>query len=282
MEAINSMYGWIDQSIAEGFEELKPTTHEREDGTLICNSCGEPRSLVIDWLGEPKKVPCACTCSKAALKKRQEEEAKEQLALRVAQLRQDGIRNIAYRAHTFAADDAPESRPSVICRRYVDRWKKVREENLGLLLYGDYGTGKSFYAAAIANALIDRGIPAVVTRFPQIINVLQGTFKRDDYIWDLMQASLLVIDDLGAERDSAYGLEQVYGVIDARINVRRPLIVTTNLTMNDLQNPSNAAYGRIYDRVLQMCQVQISMTGPSKRKSKDSLSQAQRALWGND
>ena len=41
-----------------------------------------------------------------------------------------------------------------MAKRYVEQWKKVKAENLGLWLWGDVGTGKSFVAACIANALL--------------------------------------------------------------------------------------------------------------------------------
>ena len=50
-----------------------------------------------------------------------------------------------------------------------------------------------------------------------------------------------------------YGLEQVYNVIDSRYRSRKPLIVTTNLSLTELQNPQDTAHARIYDRVLEMC-----------------------------
>lgn len=51
------------------------------------------------------------------------------------------------------------------------------------------------------------------------------------------------------ERGTEYGLEQVYNVIDSRYRSRKPLIVTTNLTLDSLQNPLDTAHARIYDRL---------------------------------
>ena len=46
------------------------------------------------------------------------------------------------------------------------------------------------------------------------------------------------------ERGTEYGLEQVYSVIDSRYRSRRPLIVTTNLTLQQIQNPPDTAHAR--------------------------------------
>ena len=55
------------------------------------------------------------------------------------------------------------------------------------------------------------------------------------------------------ERGTEYGLEQVYNVIDSRCRSGKPLIVTTNLSLAELQNPQDTPHARIYDRLLEMC-----------------------------
>ena len=52
----------------------------------------------------------------------------------------------------------------------------------------------------------------------------------DDY-------SLLVVDDLGVERNTEYAMEQIFIVIDSRYRSKKPLIVTTNLKLEEIKNP---------------------------------------------
>ena len=47
--------------------------------------------------------------------------------------------------------------------RYVEQWQTMRAENLGLLLWGGVGTGKSFLAGCIANALMEQEVPVRMT-----------------------------------------------------------------------------------------------------------------------
>ena len=75
----------------------------------------------------------------------------------------------------------------------------------------------------------------------------------------------VILDDFGMERGTEYGLEQVYNVIDSRYRSRKPLIVTTNLTLDSLQNPLDTAHARIYDRLLEMC-APILFTGENFRR----------------
>lgn len=67
------------------------------------------------------------------------------------------------------------------------------------------------------------------------------------------------------ERGTEYGLEQVYNMIDSRCRSHRPLIVTMNLTLSELQNMADRAHQRSYDRALAMC-TPICCSGINFRK----------------
>ena len=153
-----------------------------------------------------------------------------------------------------------------MCRRYVEHWPEMKADNIGILFYGGVGTGKYFLACCIANALIDKQVRASVTNFPRILNKLQGFGEdKQEFLDKLSRYDLLVIDDLGVERDTSYSVEQVFNVIDARSRTGKPLIVTTNLSLADLQNPSSLGYARIYDRILEMCPIRLKLAGDSRR-----------------
>lgn len=77
-------------------------------------------------------------------------------------------------------------------------------------------------------------------------------------------ASLVILDDLGAERNTDYALEIVYNVIDSRYRSRKPMIITTNLTLSEMQNPPDIRYSRIYDRIFEVC-YPVEFTGKSLR-----------------
>ena len=138
---------------------------------------------------------------------------------------------------------------------YVSHWEEMKANSLGLLLWGDVGTGKSFFAGCIANALLDKGIPILMTNFSRILNTLTGIYSddRNQFIDSFNKYSLLIIDDLGIERSSEFALEQVFNVIDSRYRSKKPLIVTTNLTLDVLNHPKVQARASIYDRVLERC-----------------------------
>ena len=132
---------------------------------------------------------------------------------------------------------------------------RQHKSNIGLLPFGDVGTGKSFFAGCIANALLDRDVPVLMTNFPTILNRLTGMFSEDrsEFIASFDEYDLLIIDDLGVERSTEYAMEQMFFVIDSRYRSRRPMIITTNLKLSELKNPPDLAHARIYDRILERC-----------------------------
>ena len=151
-------------------------------------------------------------------------------------------------------------------------------QNTGLLLWGNTGNGKTYAAACIANSLIDLGIPTMITSFPRILN---AWYDKQEIIAQVRYYPLLIIDDLGAERNSDYALETVYAVIDERYKAKKPLIVTTNLTLEEICKPKNMDYQRIYDRVLEMC-VPVVFQGQSIRRqtANEKLKKAKEILDG--
>lgn len=242
-----------------------------ENGIRVCGVCKEPKQKRIDIPGKDgalmlRAVPISCRCEREALEQEEEKERQKQFRLRMDELNEKfNVMDRAYSGYTFANDDRKSEKLSSTCRRYVEQWEKIRENNIGLLFYGNVGTGKSFYASAIVNALLERRIPAAITSFPRLLNLLQSAPNRQALIDHLQAYKLLVIDDLGVERDSSYAAEQVFSVIDARARSGLPLIVTTNMTMEELKKPPTMQYARIYDRVRELCSVPIKMTGESRR-----------------
>jgi DNA replication protein DnaC len=155
------------------------------------------------------------------------------------------------------------------------------ESSTGLLLWGGVGTGKSFFAGCIANALLDQGVPVLMTNFARILNTLTGMYSQDrnEFIDSLNKYSLLILDDLGVERNSEFALEQVFSVIDSRYRSKKPMIVTTNLTLEELKRPADLAHARIYDRVLERCvPLKINNRNIREGNSARNLDQARELL----
>lgn len=258
----------------------------RENGLLMCGKCRSKKETFLRIPGmEEQKVPCLCTCGAAARDAEVAERRKRAMMDEMNRLRSVGIANQRFRDATFLADDGKNSKAMQYIRRYADEWEKMQKENIGLLLYGGVGTGKSFAAACVANHLIDNLVSVLMTNFASILNTMSGFYSDDKnrYIADIMKYPLLILDDFGMERDTDYALEQVYNVIDARYRAGKPLIVTTNLSLRELKNPQDMAHRRIYDRVLEMCvPVNFGDNGRRAGYAQKKLQRAEALLTGGD
>ena len=240
-----------------------------EDGLLYCGKCHTPKEAYFSketaqWLGHDRH-PTDCDCQRAAREKQQAAESRQKHLEKVEDLKRRGFTNPTMQEWTFANDNG-KCPQMEIAHFYVEHWEIMREENIGYLLWGKVGTGKSYFAGCIANALMEQEVAVRMTNFSAILNDLTASFEgRNEYIERLCRFPLLIIDDFGMERGTEYGLEQVYNVIDSRYRSRKPLIVTTNLTLDSLQNPLDTAHARIYDRLLEMC-APILFTGENFRR----------------
>lgn len=233
------------------------------DGMLHCGVCREGKEY---RLPNGNYVPALCLCGR---KRRAAEEMRrieaEQMQ-RVRELAQYSIMDERLRTATFAqARETEDSkRPLRIAKRYVEHWSDVSVGELnGLLLYGPTGTGKSFLAACIANALMDKSVPVLMTSIIKLTGIHPE--ELGETVRQMKRAHLLILDDLGAERGTDFKLEQVYNIIDERCNNKKPMVVTTNLSMDQMKNAGDMRYNRIWERVRSMC-YPVRMDGESWRK----------------
>ena len=119
--------------------------------------------------------------------------------------------------------------------------------------------------AAIANALLEQEKKALMTDFTRISNI--SKFDAEEYVKSLDSYALLIIDDLGAEQDSEFALQNIGNVINRRLTSGKPLIITTNLDLANLRNVNEPElmFARISDRILDMCRPIHMETSESKR-----------------
>ena len=254
---------------AEEANKAETGDYVGEDGLLYCHKCNTPKQtrVTVPFLGKHGEImPCMCKCASERFKAEEERRKQAKYMEQLQALRRMVYHDDDLTECTFANDDGQNPRITAAMQRYTDNFQKFRDDGMGLLLYGSVGTGKTFHAACIANALTEKGIPALVTSFTKITNILSDNFgMKQEIIDNLNKFQLLVIDDLGAERKSEYMQETVYSIIDSRYRSGLPLIVTTNLSIEEIKKPAEITNARIYDRVLQMCHP-IHVEGVSRRR----------------
>lgn len=260
--------------IIEGIAKVAETAIKEEsgdyriDGKLFCGKCGTPKEKDIEVMGRQFRVRCLCDCGAYAQAMEERRQADIKRKQEIERMRSVAFFGTDMQGWRFEYDDGKNPKLTDVAKKYVENFRTMYKSNKGLLFYGTVGTGKTFISACIANALIDEGHKCLVTNFSRIVNTIMGLREgKQDYIDGLNDYSLLVMDDLAAERDTEYMNEIVMNVIDARYRIGKPIIVTTNLTVEQLQNPQDVMKQRIYSRLLEMC-IPIEVAGGDRRKEK--------------
>lgn len=109
----------------------------------------------------------------------------------------------------------------------------------GLYLYGNFGCGKTFLVSALLNELEEKkNVSSEIIYFPEILRTLKSDWDLYDYKMRLYQTvDILCIDDIGAEKVSEWGRDEVLGtILQSRMNQNLPTFFTSNLTLDELEN----------------------------------------------
>lgn len=252
-------------------EKAKENSYLADNGLLYCLTCKTPKQIKIKSPFDENKldvVGISCRCESEKKANEEEKRKAEIKANKIFVNRENCFSNDNFKSWTFEKNLDQDNKTTEACKRYVDKFSEMKKQNIGMLLYGNFGTGKTFHACNIANALLDKTYRVYMANIVELIAYMQDFNKRDIYQAKIETYDLLVIDDIGAERNSSYGLEQLYNIIDTRYRAGLPTVFTTNLTLEEIQNPTDTAYKRIYDRVDEMTPIKIKLAGTSKRKEK--------------
>jgi DNA replication protein DnaC len=273
-----------------------------DEGLLVCGKCNTPKECRNELFGKMRTHRCLCKCGAERNEREMNKirantmnlnydrfksevlptdfellawiDARDyKISADLVKERERLLKKICFpetdMSHwNFENDDGANEKVSAVMRNYAEHFGEMREKGKGLLLFGKVGRGKSFLAACVGNYLIERGIPALMTDFARIERESNRDFsKRQEYFDALNKFPLLILDDLGTERDTAYMNEVVYTVIDNRAKAGLPTIVTTNLTAEELKSPANITNQRIFSRLLGIC-IPVEVAGDDRRREK--------------
>jgi DNA replication protein DnaC len=239
-----------------------------------CPKCGGNKEFILTIAGEKRKVPCLCKCEAEKRDKLAELEKQKQKIMRLEKLRSHSLMGKQFENCTFENFEVDKSNKGMykLGKNYCDNWQEMKEKNMGLLLYGPPGTGKTYLAFCIANELLSEMVPVVAISSIGLLNKIKETYRswgregEAEVINNLKNASLLILDDLGAENNTDWAKEKIYEIIDSRYRDKKPCIITTNLTREGLKEKLTGEDGvsRTYDRIIEMC-YPIKVQGQSRR-----------------
>ncbi len=219
-----------------------------------CARCGEPIEITTLPGIEIKNIYCDSCYD--ALEQEQREENDREALLFIQEFRQERIDN--YRSYAVEAGIPPRLHAASLDNIAVDNGNREAVEAArsfietprdALLLHGDTGRGKTWLAAAIARELIIRGAWTQFTAASDMIADLAQSYKEDSFEMTFKKyknVPVLIIDDLGVEKDTERSLEHVYNLIDHRYAWERGTVITSNMRGKELA----ARYGtRIMSRI---------------------------------
>lgn len=241
--------------IAEKLDIDMSNCYSDENGIPTCRVCGKRKKFNFNG----KFIPCQCDCDQKA---EAEEKARLKREQRIKQLLETGVTDKKYLENTFEKDDSSNPQLSTKCKKYVEKWGEMKKNAIGILFYGNVGTGKSFFACCIGNALIEKGVPVLITNLSKLVENRVLSNKKGEESINLNSFNLLIIDDLGIENAT----QTAYNIIDDWYRSGKPLIVTTNLAPSELKEVKDIQHRRIFDRVIEMCgSCPIKVNGEQRR-----------------
>lgn len=242
----------------ETFEKISEQQHKRvvrgdeykdeASGLIMCGKCKEPLQCRVRGM----TFPVVCRCEREADEKIKKQLDEYQYLQRQKQLNA-GVKADAFKVYTFDRDDKRNIPITKLCCDYIRHWREMEQISGGLLFYGDVGGGKTFYAGCIANALIKRSVPVLFTSLRDLVDNRQAAKYKGAELWNLKEYRLFVLDDIGAEKLNRADLDSAFQVIDDIYLLQKPLIVTTNLDLEQLRTPNNQEIARLYSRILERC-----------------------------
>jgi DNA replication protein DnaC len=200
-----------------------------------CPLCGGIGYVVADVpIGHPdfgKAIPCRC--------REQERLARKLSAIQnISSLH--SLARLTFDSFIPEPAHLSEEKAQNLRRAYETCLYYAQEPEGWLILSGTYGCGKTHLAAAIANARIAQGEPALFMVVPDLLDHLRSTYSPqsevsyDSLFEQLRTTPLLILDDLGTQSATPWAQEKLFQLLNHRYNVRLPTVITTNQRIDDL------------------------------------------------
>lgn len=222
------------------------------------NHCPEGVCDGSGWVitDDDEARPCMCRTTRAARSR--------------SRLLGAGVPKRFLREASFDRQPVRDLDPMVLddTRAYIRRVEENVRAGRGRWFYGDVGTGKTLLAMLISKAALDAGMSVAIYSVPVLLATIKETYEERsegsymDLFRRLSEVDLLHLDDLGAERRTEWVLEQLYSIVNERWQEERPIVVTTNLDIDELREQVG---WRTVSRLMEICDEPIPIMGPDRR-----------------
>lgn len=258
------------------------TSQTSESKSIKCEICGD-KGVYKNDQGYWKECKCHAEQTKLEIKQN-----KQRAACEFAKMPNEfkDIKLDDYRVNTNKTND--DAKKTVNAKRiataYIKRFKEMQAQGTSLYLKSNAkGTGKTMLSVAIGNELMTTGITVRYATMIDILSKIKNTFNSREenelkLINELQEVEMLILDDLDIEKVTDWGNEKVYSIINQRMIANKPLIITSNVSIDDLGYDE-----RIKNRLTKMC-IEVEMPEKSIRTaiSKASNEKILNSLLGED
>lgn len=191
-----------------------------------------------------------CDCLKECMKNVAISETSEKLPIKDCTFDKFDLKYYPKETDEFAKCVPYDQMTNVLkfCKAYADDFKKHSDS---MIFTGQTGLGKTHISLAIAGKVIEKGFNVVYNSAQNLFNMLEDEkFGRSDRERNIelmiLNCDLLIIDDLGSEFCTQFTLSALYNVINSRLLERKPVIISTNLTPEEMDSKYS---GRITSRI---------------------------------
>ena len=243
----------IQEAISKAFKglsgeiTLRDDEYLGDDGLPHCKNCKTTRVFVS--ADKNFIARCSCKCQSEAEEQRRKEEARQKALEAFNSRRNLSMLGARYRNIRLQDATITESNKDVYarCNRYVEHAKEMRENNIGLYIYGDNSSGKTYLTACICNELLWQGYRCIYTNLATILSEIRSSYDGQgmgecELLNRLQAYDFAFIDDLGKEfigreynaSSSKWAEEKLFEVINARYNAQKPTIFSSNYEISAL------------------------------------------------
>ncbi|AMP20789.1 hypothetical protein AZF37_06010 [endosymbiont 'TC1' of Trimyema compressum] len=238
----------MDNSVKKQLDALLSKLTISDEKTYVCEKCKDTGYSVVDG----KAFPCTCDSYKREVR----------LPKKLDGVSLDDFKIKYYPNKVIDATVSGETyedkaaKVLVACESFVVEIMEGKKNLKGLFITGPVGSGKTFISACIYNELKNQGRDVVFYVVPELLGKSKEAMfddsRKDNFMDGVKNASVLILDDLGAHNYTAWTTNQLYLLLNYRLNHMLPTVITTNLDFNDIEMYLDE---RIASRILELCKV---------------------------
>lgn len=252
-------------------------------GIEYCKVCGKPTQKIVNipYIGCYNKiVRIPCDCRKKELENQEKQDKFNKIQQRIEKLKTASLlgeryKNVCFENTALSINSSVQNAYSR-CKKYCENHKQVIEHGWGVYIFGNIGVGKTHLTACMANCLVSKCVPVMVTNVFEIAQAIKRTFSKratsteQQTIDNFGNIPILFIDDLGTEdyinsAKSEWLNSILSQIVNKRYNSKKPTVFSSNYSLNELIS-KRGMWEMTVDRISEMTQgAVIKITGKSMR-----------------